>query len=607
MIDYIDKDDNYSAMLKRVENQIENGAKCVEIITKYINEQQQQQQQRTNNKDTKSIQVKQQSELLIETLNKILSELRGASEYIHPDHKKVELLRHKMKELGLTMPYMEAEQLAILNSLPSFLKQELNKLKQRPNRIRTKDQEKIMDLQEEKQRQMNFDNSLSRVELLSIQIKEKTDIIKTSLRSNLEKSQTDPKAFAQYLQQIDIACDQISEYTLTLDDEFHYAREYIHPSQAALITIINQYNNLRIECEQQQRILEIKQGEINAYQEIQNQRPKRIIASSNPPPPGFERTPHNQQTRDESFQFDDIEKDFMKFATQNLDQPQQQQQQQHHHQQQHQEQKQQSMEEEEINQIVPKMVNILSKFKDKTQTIQRKLSYNNNNYGGGGGVVDNDLNEMLHLVDDMNNNLIQAKQIIGPDAKYISRLENRYVQIMGLYQMKYAEVEHKSDLLFQSDQYINDLKEDISDLDYRLGAVMSSAVSNVETRMKAFNEMGIKIQTFQKVMKLIEDTYTNIQQACQDIQESVEKDLYEIIGESFDEKQHQDTHGMLGNVAHACDYILKAFDDIGQEMDGVGQFVHPDREMVEQLQLELISMYENQVIIINIIIITTIK
>ena len=29
---------------------------------------------------------------------------------------------------------------------------------------------------------------------------------------------------------------------------------------------------------------------------------------------------------------------------------------------------------------------------------------------------------------------------------------------------------------------------------------MSSAASNVETRMKAFNEMGIKIQTFQKVM-----------------------------------------------------------------------------------------------------------
>merc|ERR1712176_1612781 len=97
-------------------------------------------------------------------------------------------------------------------------------------------------------------------------------------------------------------------------------------------------------------------------------------------------------------------------------------------------------------------------------------------------------------------------------------------------------------------------------------------------------------------MKLIDDTYTNIQQACQDIQESVEKDLYDIIGGSFDDKQHQDTQGMLSNVAHACDYILKAFDDIGQEMDGVGQFVHPDREMCEQLQLELIAMYENQVL-----------
>ena len=75
----------------------------------------------------------------------------------------------------------------------------------------------------------------------------------------------------------------------------------------------------------------------------------------------------------------------------------------------------------------------------------------------------------------------------------------------------------------------------------------------------------------------------------------MDKDLLDIIGDSFDDKQIQDTSALLGNVVHACDYILRAFNDIGQEFAGVREFVHPDREMVERLQTELIALYKKQV------------
>ena len=481
---------------------------------------------------------------------------------------------------------------------------------------------------------------MERVITLSDKIQEKSKVIKSSLRTNLEKSQTDPKAFALYLQQIDVACDQITEFTLSLFDQFHVAREFIHSSQSAVVQVVHLYQQTQVECEYLSKQLKLREGEIKALQEMRRARPGRMIASvANGPPPGFENqnglnaansavnggntvnggggnmsgavngggaqngtVPQNQN---ESFQFDEIATDFMHFATQ-FDQFQ--------------------VNSNNLNdalspnpslqgiqgmstvgtgntdQIVPKMAALLSKFKTKTVSVQRAVTEWSESGGGNRynrfhdpEETQNALRSMLELVEDLNNNLIRAKQIMGPDAKYIGRLENRYVQIMGLYNMKYAEVEHKNDMLFQSDEYINSLKEDIGDLEYRLGAVMSSAVSNVETRMKAFNDFGIKVQTFEKVMQLIDDTQLNIHKACNDIQDSVDKDLFDIIGDSFDDKQHQDTSAMLGNVAHACDYILKAFDDIGQEFAGVREFVHPDREMVERLQTEMISMYENQV------------
>eukprot|EP01084_Bolivina_argentea_P036775 68001_1 len=350
-------DDHYSAMLRRVEEEINNGTKCIELINKFISSI--TEDEKRSHSKTEIKELNKNSNILISILNNILTELSTAADYMHGDHKKVELLHHQMKELELTMPYIESEQLAILNTLPSFLKQELNKIR-KPNRIRNGSQENLLTENDEKQRQMNFDNSLSRVELLNIQIKEKTDVIKNSLRNNLEASQTDPKAFASYLQQIDIACDQISEYTLSLDDEFHFAREYIHPSQATLINIVNQYNNLQIECEQLNKILSIKQGEINALQEIQNTKPKThtITSSDNKPPQHpIAMVPKTHTHKDESFQFDDIEKDFEnfeKYANVNVEQktqpqPQPQQEDNHH--------------------IIPKMGNMLSQMKHKLNIV----------------------------------------------------------------------------------------------------------------------------------------------------------------------------------------------------------------------------------------------
>ena len=47
----------------------------------------------------------------------------------------------------------------------------------------------------------------------------------------------------------------------------------------------------------------------------------------------------------------------------------------------------------------------------------------------------------------------------------------------------------------------------------------------METRLKAFNEMGAKMQTFEKVEKVVADYAVNVDEACSDIRRSVEKDI----------------------------------------------------------------------------------
>lgn len=205
------------------------------------------------------------------------------------------------------------------------------------------------------------------------------------------------------------------------------------------------------------------------------------------------------------------------------------------------------------------------------------------------------LEDIIHTIKDFDIDMNYAKEIIGPQSKYTTILERRYQQISGLFQMKIAEVETQRDLVEVREQAVEHMREEIEELNIRLGSVMSSAMSNTETRLQAFNGQHIKIQTFAKVAKLVEDTYVNVQQACEDIQESVEKDLFEIIGDSYNEKQQLEIRTMNENVCHACEYILKAFDDIGQEMDGVQQFVHPDRQLVEKLQQQILQFYHQAV------------
>merc|ERR1712176_680221 len=94
------------------------------------------------------------------------------------------------------------------------------------------------------------------------------------------------------------------------------------------------------------------------------------------------------------------------------------------------------------------------------------------------------------------------------------------------------------------------------------------------------------------VLKFVDDTFLNVKQACTDIEESVSIDLMQIIGDTFDAEQLDGTVNIQENVVHACDYVIKAFKDITQEMRGFEQFVHPDNEMVERLQKELITVYQ---------------
>eukprot|EP01084_Bolivina_argentea_P044926 82682_1 len=498
---------NYSKMLKRIDSQIESSTNHIQSINNLISDM--------NDKNNITVtKLQNHSNSLLSIFNKISSELRDAEIYIHPDHKKIQLLQTQIKELQLSEPHIESLSLAALSVIPPFVQRELDKFhSKRIGKIRTKEQEKKLDNKDKKQRESNFNDTLSRVHLLSKNIKDKQEFIKNTLETNSQKSETDSMAFLIDVQQMCVACDQIGEYAERFYDELYNAQDYIHPSQAALIQITNALTELAIKHEETKTLLSIKNGELEAYKSQIELKEKSKPLNNLP--------------------------------------------------------------------AVQKINDILIELKNKSDSITDSVSNDEWDY-------------VRKMIDDMEEQLVLVKDAVNPTATYVSLLEQRYGEMCRLYTMKFSEIEHQKDLLFQSEQQMKDLKEQISDLDNQLGAVMSSAVSSVETRMKAFNERGVKIQTFQKVMKLIDDTYVNVQQACQDIQESVEKDLYDIIGNSFDDKQHQDTMGMLGNVAHACDYILKAFDDIGQEMDGVAQFVHPDREMCEQLQLELIAMYENQ-------------
>ena len=485
------EDDHYSSMLHRVQSHVETSTECIQLITKRINDVVKedenseesdlysQSRSKPSSKTSKLKRVQQTGYKLVNVLNDILSELSKASKYIHPDHQKVELFYKTMKELESSVPFPSAEKQLVLDTLPAFLKEELDKLERlKPKRIRSRAEQQALAEQEENVRRNNFADAMERVISLSNEIEEKTNQIQSSTRSEVE-------ALADDQQYIDECCEQIKEYLVNLHDQLHLTKEFLHPSQTVLVQMVHLYNQQQVECQDFKKQLELKEGQIKSFKEMREMRMGSMNSS------------------------------------------------------------------EEAS----------SKFEDeqKTQEVPR---------------------------------VVRTEQ-------YVTTLEKRYTHIMALYDAKYAEVEHKNDMLYQTDAYVDSLKDDIGDLEYRLGAVMSSAVSNVETRMEAFNDFGIKVQTFEKVMKLIDDTQMHIQQACQDIQSSVDTDLYDIIGETFNDNQHQETTAMLGNVAHACNYILKAFDDIGQEFSGVRQFVHPDREMVERLQTEVISMYETQEVLMT--------
>ena len=81
--------DHYSKLLHRVDNCIEEGIKCIEFITK-------------PNDGVSEIQTKAQT--LKDVFNDIKTEFHAASAYVHPGHKKVELLMKKVKEIELSVP-----------------------------------------------------------------------------------------------------------------------------------------------------------------------------------------------------------------------------------------------------------------------------------------------------------------------------------------------------------------------------------------------------------------------------------------------------------------------------------------------------------------------
>lgn len=273
-----DNEKHYRLMLKELDKQLSIGSKHGKLlqncISDIIDEDVFDIELSTYNSTISKNKLKQlqtYAQSMVDVMDDVVTEFASAEQYIHPDHKKVEILKQHLKELELTMPYIDTKKLAILSTIPKYLTNVLDSIKsQKPKRIRNKEQEMHKIIEMHKKRHKTFEWCLQACTSFASAVIEKSSQVKQQLRENNEQS------FGAYVQQIDVAMDSISEFTIALQQEFMTAKDFVHPSHIALMNCACDLVNTQLEYYEVNKRYSMLQGEYKAVKEELAEKPKII-------------------------------------------------------------------------------------------------------------------------------------------------------------------------------------------------------------------------------------------------------------------------------------------------------------------------------------------
>ncbi|ETO25725.1 hypothetical protein RFI_11411 [Reticulomyxa filosa] len=540
-----------------------------------------------------------------ETVDEVIDELKGAEAYVHPDQKRVELLQLKCKELQNSMPYVSTQQLAVLGTLPKFIKSELSKFDRRKKLEKmTQERDKTLkvagdrDVLQEKlereqkreeeetaQRDESFYSTLDSVVTVSDRVHEQANYVTSHLIDLLDGvsvfDEQQKQLQTNILSELKQTMNVINESMEEIVDQFRSAREYVHPTQESLIVAVMQNVEKSIENERLQRELQLTKGELDAAQEELRAKPGKTgdpltttttsatatatatataaqTSTSKPLAPssaakalGHDEKKTNRRS-DPSWGADSMDLEFLKFAeaellnnkdqTSGIDD---------------------GNDTKEATEFLPKLDEKLGQVKERTAYIHSLLT-ESGLLEGSRNVLYNDMKELCtnienevsyvtEVVNEMKEAILQGRDMIGPDTRYVAKLEKRYRQMKGLYKLKYAEVEHMKDNLHFKDQQIETCRAQIEELELRVQQVMTSAVANPDLRLEAINTLNVKTQTYGRVMKFIDEAVHKTRGLCDNITAYMDKDIPQILRDQLNHESRQQMRE-LGKLIHEnCD------------------------------------------------------
>ncbi|ETO09336.1 hypothetical protein RFI_28053, partial [Reticulomyxa filosa] len=552
-----------------------------------------------------------------EIVDEVIDELKGAEAYVHPDQKRVEILQLRYKELQNTMPYITTKKLAVLGTLPKFIKKELSKFDRRekeerltqkqenntntPSALQEKlEKEKKREEQLDLQRVQSFHSTLDGVLTFTDQMREKTNYITSSLVDVLDAIVISDDGQKQLqnnvLNELKKAMKAIEETMDEMTDEFQSAREYVHPTQESLVLAVMQNVQLSIENERLTRELELAKGELEAAQEELKAKPGKVDPTlQTKQSTGKTSEEKTTKRREHSWGFGSVDAELLKFVTAeakngtnddvggaDVNQV--------------------DNDTKEATEFLPKLDEKLTQIRERSAFIHNLLSDSGILDGTGSTLysdmkdlsnnIDNEVSNVIDVINEMKEAILQARDMIGPDARYVAKLEKRYRQIKGLYKLKYAEVENMKDNLHHKDNQLEHCQTQIEELELRAQQVMTSATTSAAVRLEAVEALGVKTQTYSRVMVFMEDAIHKTRSLCDNINAYVDKDIPQVVKEQLNGESRQQMKEISAHIHENCDWIVKILQNIEDEMDGVKTFVHPDRLYVETLEQELIDLKE---------------
>ena len=202
-------------------------------------------------------------------------------------------------------------------------------------------------------------------------------------------------------------------------------------------------------------------------------------------------------------------------------------------------------------------------------------------------LMDNNLNNFRDILADLSARLMNDDYSVlklTPTNEYILNLEKRYLNLKKLYRLKFTELEKAKDNVIYNESLLETKNEEIDELESRLIRIMTSASSSAETRLEAINTMGYKSQTYRTVMDLIDDNLRTTSSALHEIEKLTKSNKIQSKIDQTDSK----------DIQNYCKTIKKGLQAVHQEMNGARNFVHPDREMVQSLQEQILEQNKQQ-------------